>query len=114
MASQKPVGENSAATFGSPDALASRGVGGRTLPGSDAELEQKITPAYFSVKGAARYSSLSRSLIYKLLDDNRLRAKQFGTRNLISRASLDEFIRNLPERKPKTVIPDYKNNKVEQ
>lgn len=71
-----------------------------------------VVPAYFKVSDAARYCSLSRSQFYKLLSKGLIRRKYCGSRTLIARASLDEFLSNLPDQKPSPPIPDYKNNKV--
>lgn len=86
---------------------------GERLPsGGIAEAVRKIAPAFFKVSDAVAYSSLSRSQIYKLLKQGRVRSKYLGSRNLIVRASLDEFLNSLPDQKPARPVPDYRNNKV--
>ena len=47
---------------------------------------------WLSVPDAVAHSSLSRSLLYRLMADGRLKARKVGSRTLLSRAEIDALI----------------------
>ena len=75
--------------------------------GSRAEAEQAIVPKLLSVRGAVKYSGLSRSQIYRVMW--RLQPKKRGSTTLISRVALDVYLEGLPDMKV-SVPPDYSRN----
>lgn len=55
-----------------------------------------IAPIYMKPEDAAAYAGVGRSAIYVLLAKDCIRAKKFGRRLLVERASLDEYLAGLP------------------
>jgi hypothetical protein len=57
-----------------------------------------IRPISFDLAGAMAYSGLSRWMLNKLLREEKIVARQEGTKNLFMRDSLDRYILSLPAR----------------
>lgn len=55
-----------------------------------------ISPMAMTVKDAVKFSGISRTVLYELIRDGKLRAKKLNQHRLILVDSLREFISNLP------------------
>jgi excisionase family DNA binding protein len=53
-----------------------------------------LAPALLTIKQTAAYTGISRTRIYEVID--RLDARKFGRRTLITKDSVDRFIADLP------------------
>jgi excisionase family DNA binding protein len=53
----------------------------------------EVQPALLSVEEAARYLSIGRSEIFKMLREGRIRSIKRGRRRLVPKSELDKFIR---------------------
>ena len=60
-------------------------------------MSQATAPLAYEIREAQRVSGLSRSAIYRLLAEGRLRAKKHGGRTLVLASSIDEYLNSLPE-----------------
>jgi excisionase family DNA binding protein len=53
---------------------------------------QERSPPCFTVNEAARYLRISRSLLYELIHDGRIRTVKIGARTIIRGAELERFL----------------------
>lgn len=67
-------------------------------PAALIEADVDIRPIAFDLAGAMAYSGLSRSMLYQLLREEKIVARQDGAKNLFMRDSLDRYILSLPAR----------------
>ncbi len=61
-----------------------------------AETIERITPRWLRISAAAAYSGLSRSLIYELLNERKIKSHRIRSARVIDRESLDEFLNSQP------------------
>ena len=66
------------------------------------ERANQIAPAMLQIPDAAKYSGLSRTRVYELISTGALDARKMGKRTIISRASIDAFLADLPKAARKT------------
>ena len=66
------------------------------------ERANQIAPAMLQIPDAAKYSGLSRTRVYELISTGALDARKMGKRTIISRASIDAFLADLPKSARKT------------
>ncbi len=60
-------------------------------------MNTKPDQAWFDMHGAQSYSALSRSSLYNRLNTGELEGRKLGKRLVISRASIDRMMANLPK-----------------
>ena len=58
---------------------------------------ETVTPALFTIHGAAVYSGFARSRLYLEIKAGKLDARKAGRRTLVTRASLDALLDALPK-----------------
>ena len=61
---------------------------------------ETIQPRWMKVATAVRYSGISRSSLYELLNSGKIRSHRIGGSRLIDRESLDAFISSQPATLP--------------
>ena len=52
---------------------------------------------FLNVREASDYLNVSRSRLYQLLKEQKIRARKLGARTLLEREELDRFLDGLPE-----------------
>ena len=57
---------------------------------------QHIKPSYLPIPGAVAYTGSSRTSLYEALKLGKIKARKCGRRTLVSVASLDEYLADLP------------------
>lgn len=67
-----------------------------TSPAQEIRLAQ-VPPLYLCLADAVKYSGISKSGLYLLLGQGRLRAKKHGTRLLVELEALRQFLVSLPD-----------------
>ena len=74
-----------------------------------------ITPAFLKLPEAVAYSSIGRTVLYKLINSGAVLSHTVGTSRIISRASLDEFLAKQPVFPPNHPAPrgGFKKKKKE-
>lgn len=55
-----------------------------------------VRPIAFDLAGAMAYTGLSKTMLNRLLAEERITARKEGTKNLFLRTSLDLYINSLP------------------
>lgn len=58
---------------------------------------EAVQPVTMTVADATNYSGMSRSRLYVLMGDEKIKAVKAGRRTLITRASLDAYLQARPE-----------------
>jgi excisionase family DNA binding protein len=62
----------------------------------ETESRQPIPPRWLKVQVAVKYSGISRSALYVLLTNGKIRSHRIGAARVIDRESLDAFITSQP------------------
>lgn len=63
---------------------------------TESKSRQPITPRWLKIPAAVAYSGISRSVIYELLNEGKIRSHRIGAARVIDRESLDAFIASQP------------------
>ena len=67
---------------------------GKPIVQTSKKVQENDRPGPFTVKTLAKYLSTSTSSIYKLINDGELECVRIGSRILIAREKVDEWLRN--------------------
>ncbi len=55
-----------------------------------------LKPRFLKISSASAYSGISRSTLYELLNEGKIRSHKVGSARLLDRESLDSFISSQP------------------
>lgn len=57
---------------------------------------QLITPRWLKIPSAVAYTGISRSTLYELMNDGKIKSHRIGAARVLDRESLDSFISSQP------------------